>query len=146
MRAQQISDLTTPQPKVVAKNFLFSDLDQSFKRNPFTSDIYLKKDIEAVKNSIINIVLTGNFERPFQPRFGANIRQYLFENLDDNTLDTIHTVIASIVDIYEPRAQVLGVYVDEADMDNNKLAITIKFTMISTGQVADVTTVLERVR
>jgi phage baseplate assembly protein W len=146
MRTQQLSDLTSNAPNVVAKKFLFSDLDPSFKRNPFTSDIYLKKDIEAVKNSIINIVLTGNFERPFQPRFGGNIRQYLFENLDDNTIDTIHSVIANIIDIYEPRAQVVGVYVNESDADLNRLSITIQFKMISTGQLADVTTALERVR
>jgi phage baseplate assembly protein W len=146
MRAQTFSDLTTKNPNVVAKKFLFGDLDPNFKRNPFTGDIYLKKDIEAVKNSIINIVLTGNFERPFQPRFGANIRQFLFESLDDNTLDTIHSVIANIIDIYEPRAQVLGVFVNEDDIDNNRLTITIRFTMVSTGQVADVSTALERVR
>ncbi len=146
MRTQQLSDLTTTSLNVVAKKFLFSDLDPSFKRNPFTSDIYLKKDIEAVKNSIINIILTGNFERPFQPRFGGNIRQYLFENLDDNTIDTIHSVIANIIDIYEPRAQVIGVYVNESDSDLNRLSITIQFKMLSTGQLADVTTALERVR
>jgi phage baseplate assembly protein W len=146
MRTQQLSDLTTTSLNVVAKKFLFSDLDPSFKRNPFTSDIYLKKDIEAVKNSIINIILTGNFERPFQPRFGGNIRQYLFENLDDNTIDTIHSVITNIIDIYEPRAQVIGVYVNESDSDLNRLSITIQFKMLSTGQLADVTTALERVR
>lgn len=146
MRAQQISDLNTTSPTVVAKKFLFSDLDPSFNRNPFTGDVYLKKDIEAVKNSIINIVLTSNFERPFQPKFGGNIRKYLFENLDDNTLDTIHSVVANIIDLYEPRAQVLGVYIDENAIEANRLSITIQFRMLSTGQVSDVTTVLERVR
>jgi hypothetical protein len=56
------------------------------------------------------------------------------------------TVIANIIDIYEPRAQVLGVFVNEDDIDNNRLTITIRFTMVSTGQVADVSTALERVR
>lgn len=146
MRAQQLSDLSTASPNAVAKKFLFSDLDPSFKRNPFTGDIYLKKDLEAVKNSIINIVLTGNFERPFQPRFGGNIRAYLFENLDDNTLDTIHSVIANIIDIYEPRAEVIGIYANDSQLDQNRLSLTVQFRMLSTGQLADVTTVLERVR
>lgn len=146
MRTQQASDLFTDNPKIVAKTYLFSDLDASFKRNPFTGDIYVKKDIEAVKKSIINIVLTGNFERPFQPRFGANIRQYLFEILDENVIDTIQSVISNIVELYEPRARVLSVNVSEDDLDANKMSITIEFTMVSTGQIADVTTVLERVR
>ena len=146
MRTQQISDLTTDQPFIVAKKYLFSDLDASFKRNPFTSDVYVKKDIEAVKRSIINIILTGNFERPFQPRFGANIRNYLFESLDENVIDTIQSVITAIVELYEPRAKVLSVSMSESDLDANKLSITIEFAMTSTGQTADVTTVLERVR
>ena len=146
MRTQQASDLITDNPKIVAKKYLFSDLDASFNRNPFTGDVYLKKDIEAVKKSIINIVLTGNFERPFQPRFGANIRQYLFETLDENVIDTIQSVITNIIELYEPRARVLSVYVSEDDLDANKMSITIEFAMVSTGKLADVTTVLERVR
>ena len=146
MRTQQISDLLTDQPFVVAKKYLFSDLDASFKRNPFTSDVYLKKDLEAVKKSIINIILTGNYERPFQPRFGANIKNYLFETLDENVVDTIETVIIAIVELYEPRARVLSVSLTENNLEDNKLNISIEFAMTSTGQIADVTTVLERVR
>lgn len=145
MRAQTLSDLAVSKTTVAKKN-VFIDLDASFRRNPFTSDIYTKKDIEAVKASIVNIILTGNFERPFQPTFGGNINRYLFENLDDNIIDTMTSVITNIVDLYEPRAKVIGVYVAEDDIENNRLSITIQFRMISTNQVADVTTVLQRVR
>lgn len=147
MRTQQLSDLTTSTiPNVVAKKFLFSDLDPSFKKNPFTNDVYIKKDIEAVKSSIINIILTGNFERPFQPRFGANIRQYLFENFDSDKLGMINLIISDIVNSYEPRAEVFNVDIRESSIDSNRLTITIQFRMLSTGQLADVTTSLERVR
>jgi phage baseplate assembly protein W len=146
MRSQQISDLNTNNPSIVAKKFLFSDLDSTFTRNPFTGDLYLKKDIEAVKKAIVNIVLTGNFERPFQPRFGANIREYLFELLDENVIDTIQTVIINAIETYEPRAKVRDIRINEDTQDSNKISVSIEFAMVSTGKIADVTTVLERVR
>lgn len=146
MRSQQISDLNTNNPSIVAKKFLFSDLDSTFTRNPFTGDLYLKKDIEAVKKAIVNIVLTGNFERPFQPRFGANIREYLFELLDENVIDTIQTVITNAIETYEPRAKVRDIRINEDTQDSNKISVSIEFAMVSTGKIADVTTVLERVR
>lgn len=146
MRTQNVSDLSTVQPQTVAKKSLFSDLDSSFKRNVFTSDLYVKKDIDAVKASIINIVLTGNFERPFQPRFGGNIKAFLFENIDINTIDSIRDVIIDVINIYEPRAKVLDVVVGDSATDSNLIRLTITFSMKSTGVIAEVSTLLERIR
>lgn len=146
MRSQNISDYTGSNVNSVAKKTLFSDLDASFKRNVFTSDLYLKKDLEAVKSSIINIVLTGRYERPFQPDFGGNIRSFLFDNIDDNIIDSMRDVIMSAVSFYEPRANVLDVSVNDSDVDNNTLRVTIQFSMKSTGIVAEVSTLLERIR
>ena len=48
------------------KNFV--DLDLSFKVNPFTKDLYLKTDEEAVKTALKHLIQTRNFERPFTLR------------------------------------------------------------------------------
>lgn len=146
MRSQNTSDFLGTSVQGIAKTSVFSDLDASFKKNPFTSDIYLKKDIDAVKQSIVNIILTGRFERPFQPRFGANIKSYIFENIDDNIIDSMSSTITDIVNLYEPRARVINVEVNESSADNNSIRVSITFAMKSTGVVAEVTTLLERVR
>ena len=40
----------------------FVDLDLSFKANPFTKDIYLKTDEEAVKTALKHLIQTKNFD------------------------------------------------------------------------------------
>ena len=40
----------------------YSDIDIFFNRHPVTNDITVKKDTDAVKRSLRNIVLTNHFE------------------------------------------------------------------------------------
>lgn len=147
-RSQSLSDYisSVDKSRVIAKTTVFSDLDATFKKNPFTGDIYVKKDIEAVKNSVRNIVLTGNFERPFQPEFGGNIKSMLFENLDEDTVDTMQYVLTQSIELYEPRVYVNNIIFNENALDRNSIEITVSFTMKSTGQQADLVTILERIR
>lgn len=148
IRSQQLDDFFSPTNKstLVAKNTLFSDMDASFKKNPFTGDVYVKKDLEAIKNSVRNIILTGNFERPFQPNFGGNIKSMLFENLDENTIDTMQYILTDAIELYEPRVYVNYISFLEDETDRNTISITISFTMKSTGQQTELTTILERIR
>ena len=56
-----------------------------FDSTSFSKDLTLKQDNDAVKRSLRNIMLTNNYERPFKPNFGANLRGLLFELADDIT-------------------------------------------------------------
>ena len=44
-------------------NNLYSDLNLNFNKNPATKDIAKLKDVEAVKRSVRNLILTNRFER-----------------------------------------------------------------------------------
>ena len=55
------------------KSRTYTDISLMFNTNPFTRDIYTKVDEEAIKNSIKNLVLTKNSERPFHPEIGSQI-------------------------------------------------------------------------
>ena len=54
---------------------IYTDIPMFFSRNTFTGDINLKKDATAIKESIKNIVLTMNYERPFDSEFGTTVRE-----------------------------------------------------------------------
>ena len=74
-------DYTKPDSKINAFKDEYSDLDVMFVAHPISGDIAIKKDSEAVKRSVRNILLTNNYERPFKPNFGANLRARLFGGL-----------------------------------------------------------------
>ncbi|MGA1048851.1 MAG: hypothetical protein ACO3UU_12655 [Minisyncoccia bacterium] len=44
---------------------IFSDLDFNFTAHPVTKDVSRKYDENAIKQSLKNLLLTRNFERPF---------------------------------------------------------------------------------
>ena len=60
----------------------FKDISMSFGKNPMTNDLIALKNANAIARSVRNIVLTIPGEKPFDPYFGSNVRNILFENLD----------------------------------------------------------------
>ena len=131
---------------IVARERSYTDIDFGFRANPVTGDIALKRDEQAVKQSVINILSTNRGERPFDPDFGANIRNQLFENFDPIVKQLIDDDIRSALRNYEPRVRVLNVQVD-AKPDQNSIDISVEFEIQSPEQT--VTTVnfsVERLR
>lgn len=130
----------------VARQNDFADLDFKFKLNPNTKDFVVKKGVEAVKQSVVNILLTSPGERPFNPYFGGNLYQYLFENYDDVTAAAIESTIINTLRNFEPRVRVIDVQVDNLDY-RNALRITLEFRVITPEvQEASVEFVVERLR
>ena len=58
----------------------YRDLDLFFGRKT-NDDLNKVTDIEAVKRSVRNLILTNTFENPFHPEIGGNVRGLLFENM-----------------------------------------------------------------
>jgi phage baseplate assembly protein W len=114
--------------------------------NPITGDVGVKKDIEAIKQSVLNILSTNRGERPFMPDFGGNIRAYLFENVDPVTVSLIEEEIRSTLTNYEPRVRVLAVDVEDLS-DRNAINIRLEIEILSpTNTVTTVEFVVERLR
>jgi phage baseplate assembly protein W len=106
----------------------YSDLDFSLRVLPSTGDVAPLTDIDAVKNSIKNLCLTGVNERPFQPGLGSRIRSLLFENANSSTAFTLKQEIETTVKLYEPR--VSSIRVDVKDNSNaNAYNISVTFSM-----------------
>ena len=71
---------------VKQKTKIYSDIDLRFTANPISGDVAKKYDVNAVKQSLRNLVLTQYYERPFQPNLGSPIYKLLFENLDQKSV------------------------------------------------------------
>lgn len=87
------------------------DLDLDFIANPVTGDVPVKKDHEALKRSIRNIILTRKYERGFMPLFGADVDALLFEPKNILTAIAIKDVLESAILNYEPRIAFVQVQV-----------------------------------
>ena len=75
-------DYSNSGASIVSDKDSFADLDLNFTAHPVTEDIVAKKDANAIRQSVKNILLTNHYERPFKPNFGANLRGMLFEAND----------------------------------------------------------------
>ena len=130
----------------VATKDLYKDMDITFERHPITDDITVKKDVDAVKRSLKNIVLTNHFERPFKPNFGANLRTRLFEisdgELGSQTMQSIGKAIMTL----EPRIKNLSFSLNESKFDNNTLDVTIFFEVHNIHQQQELGFSVSRVR
>ena len=129
----------------IARSATYRDVDFSFKQNPNTNDVGIKKDNAAVIQSCLNILRTNHGERPFDYNFGANLRAYLFENMTNITAANMSTNIHVALANYEPRIEVLNVNI-QATASENDVFITVTGRVISTNEIIDISTTIERLR
>lgn len=107
----------------------FKDLNITFKPHPVTGDLIIKKDDAAIKQSVVNLLLTSKGERPFQPNLGSDIRNLLFEPLDAATAGQISRNIREVLRSYEPRIRILDIEV-LANYEQNGFDVGLEFEII----------------
>ena len=129
----------------IARPATYKDVDFSFKQNPNTNDVGIKKDNAAVIQSCLNILRTNHGERPFDYNFGANLRAYLFENMTNITAANMSTNIHVALANYEPRIEVLNVNI-QATASENDVFITVTGMVKSSNEIVDISTTIERLR
>ena len=129
----------------IARNETYKDLDFTFKQNPNTNDVAIKKNNEAVIQSCLNILRTNHGERPFDYNFGANLRAYLFENMTNTLAANMGTTINLALKNYEPRLEVLNTNI-QTKPEDNEVFITVTGRVKSTNDILDISTTIERLR
>lgn len=123
----------------------FSDLDLNFTAHPVTGDVTKKLDIEAIKQSVRNLILTKNFERPFHSEIGSQVRAVLFEPASPSTTVILKKSIEDVINNFEPRVILDDVQVS-GNIDDNAYYIKIYFRIINTETPIDVDLILKRTR
>jgi phage baseplate assembly protein W len=110
---------------------MFSDIDDLFGLNPVTKDVIADIDDQAIRTSMIGLILTNKGERPFLPLVGSNIKSYLFENSNSSTRFDIARDIDETIGNFEPRVDVIRVEVSDEDIDNNKFKVDIFYKIVT---------------
>lgn len=88
-------------------------------------------DDDLIKQSLVQIVLTGRGERIMRPDFGSNAYAFVFENNDSVLQETIRTEVMSAIAKFETRAVVRTVDVTRTDTE---VTVTINYIVVATRQ------------
>lgn len=123
----------------------FKDLDLNFTAHPINKDIAVKYDEQAIKQSVKNLILTKNFERPFHSEIGCQVRGLLFEPMTEMSVSIIKRSIVDVLRNYEPRVILVDVFVNVRP-DENYVDIRIIFKILNTATPIELTLTLERTR
>ena len=124
---------------------IFSDLDLNFTAHPVTKDITRRYDDNAIKQSLKNLILTGNYERPFHSEIGSQVRSLLFEPPSPMLAVSMRKAIFDLVNNFEPRVDLIDVIVN-FNPDLNYVYVTIEFKIVNTERPLTLDLVLERTR
>jgi len=129
---------------VGARTKVYKDIDLTFAVRP-SGEIFKKTDAAAVKQAVKNLMLTNYYEKPFQPRFGANLRDLLFDLADDESEEDIEESCRHAINVFEPRAEALNITAI-ANPDRNSISVTVEFRVINTEELVKFTSTLARLR
>ena len=103
----------------------------TFKKHPVTDDLVVSRDASAIKQAIVNLLLTNKGERLFKPNYGSDIRSYLFEPLDYGTAQQIVGNIEHTVSKWEPRIEILNLDA-VPNYDDNGFDVQMTYQIIGT--------------
>ena len=128
--------------------YIYKDLSLFFTPNPVSGDVTMVTDVQDIKRSVRNLVMTNRFEKPFHPEVASHVRDLLFERFTPITFNLLRNRIETVLANYEPRVSVTDVEIDDSGqaMDNNELNVRIFFTLKNDPQIQSVDILLERVR
>ena len=93
---------------------------------------------DALKSNLVNWFLTNKGERPLNPDFGGNLRQFLFEQITDSTADDLDLLIRSGVERYFPNV-VITQLIFGGNPNDNILTVNLSYTIKNTRESDNIT-------
>ena len=112
----------------MAATLSFKDINITFKKHPVTNDLVVSRDASAIKQAIVNLLLTNKGERVMQPDYGSDIRSFLFEPLDFGTAVQIKNSIRYCLNRFEPRIAVQQIEV-LPDYEDNGFSVELTYSI-----------------
>ena len=107
----------------------FKDISLSFIPHPITKDLPILKNERAISRSVRNIVETIPTEKFFNPDFGSDVYQSLFNFVDFGTANEIQEQIKTSIANFEPRVNNVRVEVDPQP-DLNQFEVIVIYDIV----------------
>jgi len=97
---------------------------------PFNGPVAFKSNYvtkDSIKSNLINFFLTNPGERPLNPSFGGGLRNFIFEQISNDTTEFLTEDVSTKVAVFFPNVEIQDLNVLN-NPDTNQ--ITINFTYI----------------
>jgi phage baseplate assembly protein W len=121
---------------------IYSDIDMSMGLT-IRSDIAKKYDVNSIKQSVKNIVMTRN--KLFRPDFGPRISQALFDVDNPFNRALLKDEIVVALKKWEKRVNQIDVQIG-GSVDANEMIVNISFQIVNTIGRYEVQVLLEKIR
>ncbi|KVP47939.1 GPW/gp25 family protein [Burkholderia ubonensis] len=96
----------------------------------FTPDgVKMAEGAEDVRQSLWILFNTQPGERIMRDGFGCDLNQFMFAGITNTLLSDIERQIENNVLRYEPRAQIIGIKYDVADLSKGHLKIQVNYCL-----------------
>jgi phage baseplate assembly protein W len=123
-------------------NEYYSDFDIEFTKQS-DGDVKKDSDLDAIYNSIQNIVLTTQGERRMLPTFASNIKRLLFEPIDEVTARLIAESLLDAIRIWDDRIEITGFDIEPL-YDQNQYKCRLKVTLQNGDEIENIDFILTR--
>jgi phage baseplate assembly protein W len=112
---------------------------------PFSGDLAMVTNNDAVSQSLENLILTFLRERPYDYTIGSSIQFRAFENSSDIEAELIKTAVLDCATRNEPRVSIQQVDV-VLDSNRNMYSVSIYYYVINTKELQTLNVIIERNR
>jgi phage baseplate assembly protein W len=123
----------------------YVDISLAFEPNALNGDITTLRDTRAIDNSLKNIIMTMPLETPFNPEYGSEVTDLMFDPVDFATSGILELDIERAIRYNEPRVEVINVHVRPYD-DQLLYEVDIEYKIVGTEQIFIVSQILTATR
>lgn len=114
---------------------------------PFTSDnndgTYLdlnKTYSDSIKSQVLHVIFTPKGQKLRDPEFGTNLIKFLFNPIDNNTLEDIKSEITSQITKYVPSVEFRDLSIYSEEENDNSVIIIVEYS-VNIGNKQEITKV-----
>ncbi len=134
---------TTPN-RTEHKDFTFSDLSLDFLAHPITGDISVLYDYNAIQQSMLNIIKTKRYERPFESYdIASRISSLLFELSGGMMLTVLKSELFNALVNNEPRILLYDILLKEIP-ERHLISVQIFYKIRTFERIEEFKTTISR--
>ena len=97
------------------------------------AEVRMASGEEDIKQSLQILLSTSLSERVMNPGFGCDLNRYLFEEASQRFVNDVIGSVSDALLRHEPRIEVNEVNVEDSDIQNGLILITVDYTVRTTN-------------